>query len=1012
MKKKIWILLIIPIVVFGFNFNVKAANKSSCTGGTVKISGSATGNVKIEYPGGATSNYYFYKQTINGQPALCLDRRKNSSTTYKYEGMPFEASSISSGAKAVIFKAYNFLKGGSDNLRWAVAQAAVWYAMEGHAKLRYSGDSGFISTVTSIYCAVNYDNLPRTGNRDRDCLKGGRSYDSVPKEQIRGVITTFDNQATSYSGLYIYTTSQSSSAQRIVSYMYCPDKTTTTDTYSCTDGTKKTQMTTCVNEKVKNGSSKTAAYDECFKNYCENPAIIQQKCYYEIVKNGTPAVCNFTNSNNTGTFYESVQKSCNNTANQFGAPEEYFVNNTCRLYCLESAKQSFPGNVAPALSKGTILVWPTSKTNTISLSKNIYPIEFQGTRKCYLIMDGATDVDIYEKESPFVRYTNAYNKVVSLYSSRETIGTVSTQFGGVSHATQHTYEQIRTENIGNALSTTACTVHYSSYSNELNIAISNASSAINNWISSHTCTGTRNVGSCAEYNKTTGKCAICGSDGCPREETYTRACTISDTPYENDYNKLISMKSRLETSISTCTTYITNYILMKDTYLQVAACNNKEIDPKSIYNFETDAAMSFEGANGTENVVLSKESEKYTCTNCSNPNQLTTSDSDMKNLYFFTNNYSPTRFAELVNSLNPGGIRMREVTVDVDVTYTLPPDNVVEDKGNGNFSTAKYNGFKILKESIVGKKYNLKIFNTVLGHKNTFADLVNKDYTCNYEVTETVTPDCICPEGTDNAGKDLYCMIADSNTTCIEAQINYCNDSTITIPDECDFDEFCPNDYSKKLTPCIDAGYTRDYCENLICKSSISNTYRCKNTNGVGGKMDITSCVYTKMAQGLSEQSAIDECDSIICPISGGLRIIYRTISLENPFPGKTISGGVSGFNTDVKGRYPGTNWNSVNVVKNEILYSRTHSQSSYGSKIYQNETPLYTFVLNSTTINAIRSYNDTHKYDDFELDCKKNNATACVSTFVHDSNLSGLVGGTCQYNTSKTNFYKCSDDA
>jgi len=452
---------------------------------------------------------------------------------------------------------------------------------------------------------------------------------------------------------------------------------------------------------------------------------------------------------------------------------------------------------------------------------------------------------------------------------------------------------------------------------------------------------------------------------------------------------------------------------MYNTYQSVLACNNNTVNDKSLYSFQSSTEVSFENANGGyESVVLKKESENYTCSDCTQSNRININNDSLKVKDAYLNNaiMYPANFKILVESMYTGGIRQRAVEVNVKTTYTLPNssnDLIVEDKGNGNYTEAKYNGFKILNNSIIGKKYNLEVNNTSLGHKGAFDSEVNKSgykYKCNYEVTETVTDECVCPPGTDHEGEDLYCMIYSSGTTCVEAQVDYCNDTTLTIPDYCPFT--CPTDTSIDLTACVNTGKTYSECEALLCNKN--NVYRCKNKDSNGNQMDITSCVYTKIAQGMSETNAHNLCDTLLCH-GTGLRVIYRTISLENPFPGKQIKGGIKDFNTDVNGRYPGTNWNSKTLVKNDILYSR--SNASHGSQIYYKEKPLYTFVLNTTTINAIRNYNNTHKYDDFLLDCKKNNATACVSEFVHNSSLSGLTGGVCQNSTSSSNFYTCSND-
>jgi len=199
--------------------------------------------------------------------------------------------------------------------------------------------------------------------------------------------------------------------------------------------------------------------------------------------------------------------------------------------------------------------------------------------------------------------------------------------------------------------------------------------------------------------------------------------------------------------------------------------------------------------------------------------------------------------------------------------------------------------------------------------------------------------------------------------------------------------------------------YVCDY-EVTKAQPGESITYRCDNKNSDGGYMDITDCVETKMTQGYGETESKKYCNSLLCSLSG-IEIIYRTIDLANPFPGKNISGKVQGFNTDKIGRYPGLNWNNKALVTEKIMKNRGVTADD----LYQSE-PLYTFVLTSSTIKAIRKYNNSQKsdggYADFTLDCKDDNSKACVSIdFVHNSDY-GLIGGTCSDNTSVSNFYTC----
>ena len=174
--------------------------------------------------------------------------------------------------------------------------------------------------------------------------------------------------------------------------------------------------------------------------------------------------------------------------------------------------------------------------------------------------------------------------------------------------------------------------------------------------------------------------------------------------------------------------------------------------------------------------------------------------------------------------------------------------------------------------------------------------------------------------------------------------------------------------------------------------------------------MDLTACVIPMILRGSSEKDAYEYCKDVTCPYKNGIKIIYRVIDLDNPFPSKDADGTITQrnlakgmFNDYLKGRYPGSNWNSEAVVEDKILYNRNVD----GDAVYD-KRPLYTFVLNSQRIKAIRNYNKSQKqkYADFNLKCYMNNSAACQSSFVH-GNLSGLTGGTCS-SVTKANFYTC----
>ena len=216
---------------------------------------------------------------------------------------------------------------------------------------------------------------------------------------------------------------------------------------------------------------------------------------------------------------------------------------------------------------------------------------------------------------------------------------------------------------------------------------------------------------------------------------------------------------------------------------------------------------------------------------------------------------------------------------------------------------------------------------------------------------------------------------------------------------------------------------------NDICVTNCE--YECPEDSDYPGK-DITTCVYNKMGQGMKLAQAIAACEKEECyKGTGGGNIIYRTISLENPFPSKdaddngTTQAGLEAlnnrgldlnkntFNQTIKGRYPGTNWNSAVLVYNKILNNRGYR----GSAIYQEAEPLYVIELDPKAIKEIREYNkkqisQSDGYADFKLNCT--DGAYCISSFLHNNSIKTsagkeiLTGGTCKNAYNKKTFISC----
>lgn len=134
-----------------------------------------------------------------------------------------------------------------------------------------------------------------------------------------------------------------------------------------------------------------------------------------------------------------------------------------------------------------------------------------------------------------------------------------------------------------------------------------------------------------------------------------------------------------------------------------------------------------------------------------------------------------------------------------------------------------------------------------------------------------------------------------------------------------------------------------------------------------------------------------------------GINVVYRPISLTNPFPGK-----------DGKGRQSGQNWTNDDInryIKNNRGADRNH--------VY-NQTPLYSFTLDATAIKNIRQYNQGKTslagysvnqrdgYADFNLTCSsKNNGKQCKSKFLKNITQLGVTVNTNKCLNSG-DFYGC----
>lgn len=136
-------------------------------------------------------------------------------------------------------------------------------------------------------------------------------------------------------------------------------------------------------------------------------------------------------------------------------------------------------------------------------------------------------------------------------------------------------------------------------------------------------------------------------------------------------------------------------------------------------------------------------------------------------------------------------------------------------------------------------------------------------------------------------------------------------------------------------------------------------------------KYDCTYIVHNEIIENDDPNCEGDNCfpcKTDNCDPAGlkGLNLIYRPISLGEPFPG--ING---------EGRAPGSNWNDTSLIENFI----TNNRGVNGTAIYQ-KAPMYQITLTPALIQQIRKYNESTTYNDFNMDCTAE-GKECKSYFI-----------------------------
>ena len=716
--------------------------------------------------------------------------------------------------------------------------------------------------------------------------------------------------------------------------------------------------------------------------------------------------------------------------------EKVGVGTYCAIYCQEFGTAILPGETGEAYTLGSYIIWPTSEENhnNTKFKKDYYPLKFTGRLSCKMGIRPDSNLPGSNGacfDDPVTTYRENYQILLANYNVPD--------YSGLK------YEKIRFDYT--KIDPDMCEGNYNELGGPTSCAKATASGTFAGC-------KTKKIYPCEQYidralpgevqceqellqkyqaaqqayaaapascptqhcsgTQTVTQNQVCWTeDPCPaRKEALRAAMEAARRAWENQKNLVQKLENTLNTikaNKQVCKKYTKAFKDNRTILHHMHICGKYQISA-DVYDFSSSVTMSWSDKEYNTGNVEKIDSGKWV----SQQGELVYIQ-DGETIWDW-NVMMPLTPDWLMGQVNR--IKANNYEITAEDTYSLNTNYKFINKstlaykksasGLTNYVniTAEENSVKsVIPTSYnndIDKNYYLELHGITFGSSmSNFGG--GSDYVCKQKFTKTADT-CVCPENTRHPGKELSGLICDNNETCADAQAKYCDLGT--IPDVAACDAYCdPPMVNVSIAPCINAGYTRDYCKKTICPN-IGGPIKCKNSNGVGGKMDITACVETKMAQGKTRQQAIDECDSLICPI--GKFIIYRTIKMENPFPGKEISKIADGFNNEVKGRYPGYNWNSKQLVSSKIRNNRGVS----GTTIYQEKEPLYTFVINGVTIEKIRDYNKNQKegYNDFTLECKQNKAAGCISyRFVHNASLSGLVGGTCQNIGLDNGFYTCS---
>lgn len=966
MKKKLCYYLIIVLTLFSFNSVLAEGN--SCEGldesDLPTLHRTAISDYELKkFFGGVfdISDGTYYNMTLDGHRALCLDKGKPARNDDKYEYVgPVTGTNASKALGFYLSSEYP----GLSMYKWAIAQYIAWRGW----------NSSAIQTI------IRYDEMLSF------------KYGYMSEEQKRQMILPMINK---HSGetYYIWKNKTRADGQRMITTLKGCNPPTE-ENPSCPTGEMFKQ-----NDSMSCAPSKSGLTFGDFKYTA-----------------GAGEKTNVSYASENGANGEELRQ----------------IGSFCKLYCQESGRATLPGAIGESLPLGSYMIWPTSNNNyNNQFYKDYYPLRFEGTLECKIGVIPDKGLPFRCEDDPEADYYDAYTAVKNNRNNGtyNRIKNTTLEKMRLDITTWGASDSIPSSSTIEEACKAAYNKDYTSIQYQYDKAIENmnyAAELLSKARAEENAVEPKQTRQCpSNYVGVPSNCPYTDTD----QYVAAKRKTASAQAY---YNEMAKIVENIKAGITNCKNYTINFERARQILKEYKTCAEFSAD-ESLYAFSSAVTFNYSdteyntGSVAASNTVVQLDGQIEGDKNLIG-DEIKSNDLKFEGLYVQTGRNAGV-LTDKVNS-----IQSRKFSITKSESYNLITKYKYVDKQtkkylpkpqNGtNYSTinTRYGVIPSSYDNKIAKNYYMTLSNISFGMVG-FTNASGSDYKCPVQFTKVGNINCVCPEGTKMAGKDLIGLIANNKMTCPDAQLLYC-DSDEDPPHE---DMYCPNMPDVSIGACVNSGYTKSECIDKIC----TRKYTCKNTNGVGGKMDITSCVQTKMMQGLTEQQAIDYCDSVVCPI--GRTIIYRTIKLENPFPSydqlqnpyNGLSTGM--FNNNTRGRYPGHNWNGILTVYNKIRNNRSgrleknestaiNKNTTIGTKIYQTKEPLYTFVLDGGTIKEIRRYNESRKdgYNDFNssktddnMDCKINNSIACVSAFVHNQKY-GLKSGECYNNRSKSNFYTC----